>query len=182
MAKFNLEFKLRVVKAYQAGEGGAQTLSARYGPARTVIRGWIARYDLHGIAGLQKKHCHYSAEFKLSVLKRVQREELSHGHAAALFDLRGGAGVIAVWQRQYHEGGFDALRPQPKGRPKKMKTSLPPAGQQPEQAATAHAADDPRTLKQVLKENEYLRAEVAYLKKLRALIQEKDRAAQKKRG
>jgi transposase len=63
-----------------------------------------------------------------------------------------------------------------------MKTSLPPAGQQPEQAATVHAADDPRTLKQVLKENEYLRAEVAYLKKLRALIQEKDRAAQKKRG
>jgi transposase len=42
--------------------------------------------------------------------------------------------------------------------------------------------DAQRSLQDVLKENEYLRAEVAYLKKLRALRQEKEQAAQKKRG
>ncbi|GCB03503.1 hypothetical protein PSUB009319_11340 [Ralstonia sp. SET104] len=42
--------------------------------------------------------------------------------------------------------------------------------------------EDPHTVEQLRKENEYLRAEVAYLKKLRALLQAKEQAAQKKRG
>lgn len=42
--------------------------------------------------------------------------------------------------------------------------------------------EDTRTLEQLRKENEYLRAEVAYLKKLKALRQAKEQAAQKKRG
>ncbi|CAN0602476.1 unnamed protein product [Ectocarpus sp. 12 AP-2014] len=40
---------------------------------------------------------------------------------------------------------------------------------------------DKSSLEQLLQENEYLRAEVAYLKKLRALRQAKEQAAQKKR-
>lgn len=186
MAKFDLEFKLRVVRAHQAGEGGARALSARFAVSRTVIAGWIARFELHGVAGLQKKRNAYSAEFKLSVLEHVQREGLSHTQATALYDLRGGPGVIAIWQRQYHQGGFEGLKPGPRGRPRKMKNSPPPIPQESRTASGADAqqpsGDEQRTLKQVLKENEYLRAEVAYLKKLRALIQEKDRAAQKKRG
>jgi transposase len=39
-----------------------------------------------------------------------------------------------------------------------------------------------RTLEQLRKENEYLRTEVAYLKKLNALVQAKKQVAQKKRG
>jgi transposase len=38
-----------------------------------------------------------------------------------------------------------------------------------------------RTREELLKENEYLRAEVAYLKKLDALLKEKARAAQRKK-
>lgn len=44
------------------------------------------------------------------------------------------------------------------------------------------SAEEARALEQLRKENEYLRAEVAYLKKLRALRQEKELAAPKKRG
>ncbi|VWB10553.1 HMG-I and HMG-Y DNA-binding domain-containing protein [Burkholderia lata] len=40
---------------------------------------------------------------------------------------------------------------------------------------------DARTREDLLKENEYLRAEVAYLKKLDALLQAKKQAAQKKK-
>jgi transposase len=43
------------------------------------------------------------------------------------------------------------------------------------------ASPDTRTREQLLKENESLRAEVAYLKKLDALLKEKKRAAQKKK-
>jgi transposase len=41
--------------------------------------------------------------------------------------------------------------------------------------------DDARTLQTLRKENEYLRAEVAYLKKLDALVRANRQAAQRKR-
>lgn len=94
---------------------------------------------------------------------------------AALFDLRGGNSVVTTCERQYHEGGLDALKPKPRGRPKTMPapetlTPLPPDAQ------------DRRPREALLEDVKYLRAEVAYLKKLKALRQEKALAAQKKRG
>lgn len=44
-----------------------------------------------------------------------------------------------------------------------------------------HKPDEERTLEELRQENEYLRAEVAYLKKWNALVQAKKVAAQKKR-
>lgn len=65
------------------------------------------------------------------------------------------------WVRKYREGGPEALRPKPKGRP-------------PGSASSAK----PKTIEQELaEENRRLRAEVAYLKKLRAL-----EAAKRARG
>ena len=51
----------------------------------------------------------------------------------------------------------------------------------PKPPATPDKTGDTPTIERLLKENEYLRAEVAYLKKLDALIQAKKLAAQKKR-
>lgn len=44
------------------------------------------------------------------------------------------------------------------------------------------SADDTRSHANLLNEVKYLRAEVAYLKKLEVLVQAKKQAAQKKRG
>lgn len=140
-----------------------------------TVRQWVDSYRQHGDAGLQKKFSHYSARFKLSVLKRMWQKELSYRQVVTLFELRGGASVVARWERQYHEGGIKALEPKARGRPKQMTAPSqlpPPAAQQPE---------DKRTLDDLRKENEYLRAEVAYLKKLDALVRAKKQAAPKKR-
>lgn len=67
-----------------------------------------------------------------------------------------------------------ALEPKRRGRLK-----MKPVAESP---SLPSDTDDPRTREDLLKELEYLRAEVAYLKKLRALRQEKAQAAQKKRG
>lgn len=67
-----------------------------------------------------------------------------------------GASVVVTWERQYHEGGLDALKSKPRGHPRKMAATRPPAPQ-------ASSAGDTRTLGQLRKGNEYLRAEVAYL-------------------
>jgi transposase len=113
-------------------------------------------------------------QFKVAVLERMWAQKLSYRQVAALFDLRGGTGVVASWERQYHEGGVTALAPKPRGRPPKMNTpnDPKPVGGQPQEA---------RTLEELRKENEYLRAEVAYLKKLDALVREKKQAAPQKR-
>jgi|GEM_PF-5763158 len=97
------------------------------------------------------------------------QEELSICQALVLFDIRGGTGGIRAWERQYHDGGTQALEPKPRGRTKKMSA--------PGSAESAAQSDGTRTVEQVLKENEYLRAQVAYLKKLQALLQAKERVA-----
>ena len=156
-----------------AGGGGYKGLASKYGVTSGQIRNWVGFYRLNGDKGLTKKFSHYSAEFKLRVLEHMWREELSFTQTIHLFDLRGGGGVVSAWQRKYHEGGITALAPKPRGRPKQMK-SLEPL--KPIEKPT-----EAKTLQELQRENEYLRAEVAYLKKLDALVRAKKQAAQKKR-
>lgn len=174
MAKYDEEFKRTVVKEYLSGPLGYKALQARHGVGRATIKSWVDVYRQHGDAGLRKKFSHYSARFKLSVLKRMWRQELSYRQVATLFDLRGGAGVVSNWERRYHEGGLDALEPKPRGRPEAM---TPPEIPKPGPAQP----QDTRTLEDLRKENEYLRAEVAYLKKLDALVRVQKQAVPKKR-
>lgn len=175
MAKYEKSFKLKVVQEQLSGSVGAKTLAARYGINHTTVSRWIEGYRQHGEAGLRKKFSHYSAAFKLSVLKQMWRQELSFTQAAILFDLRGGSGVVADWERRYHASGPEGLKSKPRGRPKSMtEPKLPPPPVSP-------PADDTRTLEELRKENEYLRVEVAYLKKLDALVRARRQAAQKKR-
>lgn len=167
MTKYDEQFKLSVVQEFEAGGLGSTAVGRRHGVDEATVRAWVARYGQHGVSGLQKKHSHYSAEFKLSVLQRMWREDLSGRQVASLFNL-GGHPTVALWERQYHAG---TLEPRPR-RPRTMKTPPPTPPPEPE---------DTRTLKALRKENERLRAEVAYLKKLDALIQAKQAAPRKRK-
>jgi transposase len=173
MTKHSEQLKLEMVKQYLAGASGARTLAQRYGVGYSVLRRWIAAYEQHGRDGLRKKSSHYDAQFKMSVLTHMWRKELSYQQATAVFDIRSPT-CIAKWERQYHDGGMDALAPRPRGRPKTMTHPVP-------EKPTEDSPPDERTREQLLKENQYLRAEVAYLKKLDALLQAKKQGAQKKK-
>ena len=174
MAKYDEKFKHAVVQGYLSGAGGYKALGAKYGVPDSVVRHWVGRYRQHGDAGLSKKFSHYDSKFKLMVLQVMWSQELSYTEAAVMFDLRGGSWVVAGWERKYHSGGIDALEPKARGRPKQMK---PPPPQMPSQVQ----ASDTRTAEQLRQENEYLRAEVAYLKKLDALVRAKKQAVPTKR-
>lgn len=174
MAKHSESLKLEVVQKYLSESIGYTTLAKQYAVGRSCLQRWVAAYREHGESGLRKKRSHYSVDFKLSVLRQMRREELSQGQVVALFGLRGGEGVVAKWLRQYHEGGPEALKPKPRGRPKRMTQSNPAKAPPPQDVV----ASEVETLR---KENEYLRAEVAYLKKLKALVQANRQAASKER-
>jgi len=70
---------------------------------------------MRGADAFKKKLSQYSAEFKLSVLRHMWENELSYGQTAVQFDIRS-PGVLSVWERSFHSGGLDALKPRPRGR------------------------------------------------------------------
>ena len=70
--------------------------------------------------------------------------------------------AVQSWTRIYRKGGYEALRDvKPHGRPKKMGR---PKKQEPQ-----------TELERLRYENEYLRAENALLKKVRALVEEREK-------
>jgi transposase len=168
MSKFDLSFKERVVRDYSSGKfGGYRAVGLKHEVSESRVRSWVRACRTHGVLGLKKKFTHYDVDFKLAVLKRMKRDELSYQQTAILFDLRGGTGVVGRWVRQYDLGGARALESKPKGRPpmKRRKTRNP-------KPKPVYELTKDELVEEVLQ----LRATVDYLKKLDALMQETKRA------
>jgi len=171
MRKYKTEFKLELVQSFWAGEGGAKLLARRWSVPEEKIRTWVSHYRVHGVDGLRPKRSAYSAQFKLQVLAHQDREQLSSRQVAAVYDIRNPNQIVA-WRRKLNEGGVEALGSGKQGRPSMKPERRSPA---PSKMATTDSA---QTLRE---ENERLRAEVAYLKKLQALIWSRRSAAPTKR-
>lgn len=175
MKKYTEQAKLSAVEDYCSGSAGYRVVAHRHGVDVSSLRVWIAAYQALGAAGLKsKRKKHYSPEFKLNVLQRMREEELSYRQVAALFDIRK-SDIIGEWERRYDAGGLEALSRQPgSGLSKTMPKTIPPIQH-------ASANDEARTRDDLLTELNQLRMENAYLKKLDALVQAKERAAQRKK-
>ena len=173
MGKYTEQAKLSVVEDYCSGQSGLRDTAQRHGVDVSSLRQWVAAYRVYGAAGIkEKKRAFYSVEFKMQVLQRLREESLSYRQAAALFDIRR-FDIIGHWERQYNEGGIDALSWGSTNHCKKMTKPSPPQSEPPS------PDDATRTRQELLDELNYLRMENAYLKKLDALVQAKH-AAQKK--
>jgi transposase len=164
MTKYDEQFRLKVVEQYRQGTLGFKAVGKMFGLNFKLVKRWVDRYELHGLPGLSKKFSYYSAEFKLSVLQHMWANELSRAKVSAQFDIRD-PGAVGKWERCYHSGGLDALYPRVRGLPETMPDTEPPKLQEPP------AEDDHRSREQLVAEVNQLRMEVAYLKKLQALVQ-----------
>jgi transposase len=170
MRKYETKFKLKVVESFLAGDGGAKLLARRWSVPEEKIRTWVSHYRLHGVAGLQPKRSAYTADFKLQVLVHQDRERLSSRQIAAIYDIRNPNQVV-VWRRAFDGGGTAALEGSRKAH--SMKADKPNS-----EVPDTDSANSNRELRE---EVERLRAEVAHLKKLEALVRANRQAAQKKR-
>lgn len=164
MSKYDEQFKLTIVRQYLSGTVGFKQIADEHGLPYSSVRMWVELYRAHGTDGLAKKFSHYNVEFRLSVLRHMWDAQLSYRQVAAAFNIRN-AGCISHWERCYHDGGLDALTPRKRGRSQKM--SIPPKTEPPE--ALPNPAG--RTHDELVAEVNQLRMEVAYLKKLEALVQ-----------
>ena len=170
MSKYTKQFKLIAVEHYLTGKLGLKPVAKCYGLAHSVLARWVAMYRLRGADGLDKKFTHYDAQFKLSVLQHMWKHQLSYTETELLFDIRG-PGCLRIWERSYDSGGIDALIPRncaPATNMTTNNTAKPPVPM---------TEEDPRTREDLLAEVNYLRMENAYLKKLRALVQQQAQAA-----
>ncbi len=168
MSKYTKEFKLAVVQDYELLKVGSRVLSKKYDVTRSLLKKWIYGYQCHGSDYFEKRTQTYSAEFKLSVLQHIKDHRISPIRAAAVFGIPAFTTVMQ-WQKLYNTGGEAALVAQPRGRPKMTKPK-------PKVDKNPKAMTPEELLEEVLN----LRAERDYLKKLQALIQEKQLAEKSK--
>ena len=63
MENYETAFKLKVVKSFLAGDGGAKLLARRWAIPEEKIRTWVNHFRLHGIDGLRPKRSAYSTQF-----------------------------------------------------------------------------------------------------------------------
>ncbi|AXN35259.1 transposase [Latilactobacillus curvatus] len=159
MAKYNKEFKLMIVKEYLEGSVTCRLLAKKYGiKSDSQVYNWVAIYKSVGESGLERMENKrvYSVQFKLDVLSFMKRTGASYMDTALKFGIPNYS-TIANWNKLFLEKGFEALD-KPKGRPpmSNKKESKP-------------IKDKKMTReKQLERENELLRLEVSYLKKLKA--------------
>ena len=164
MSKYSNEFKIKVVKAYLAGEGGTGTIANKYNVARTCVRQWVAQYKLGG--KFTEPTRHFSGEFKLKVLNYQQEHHLSDPETALIFGITN-QGTICAWRKKYITGGTEALFQKQGGRSKMPKKSLIP--------------NKPREEWTKDEELAYLRMENDFLKKYLALVQEDEKKKQQQK-
>ena len=176
MGKYSKQFKLSAIHAYHERGQGFRHIATQLQMDFTLLRRWVAAYELHGAASLQGRVKEHSPEFKLSVVQHMEREKLSFRQTAAVFNL-GSSTQIGRWQKQYYSGGIEALTSGKKG-PRNVMPKPPTKPRKP-----LVLTDEERAHKELLDELQFLRMENAYLKKLKELREEairRDKAAKKK--
>ena len=164
MSKYSFSFKLKVVQHYLSGPEGQKATAKRFGIDHSAVRKWSAAWKLHGDSGLTTRNFTYSPAFKESVILHMREHCLSVREVCAKFAIPAFSSVCQ-WERLYDEGGFDALTDN-RRRKKMMPASPENKPVAPSQQATL--SPDER------EELEQLRVEVAYLKKLQALLRGKN--------
>lgn len=128
--------------------------------SRWPVRRLYQRWRIHGPGVLvddSAKKKSYSLEFKVEAVRRALVGEPKTELAREL-ELSSPK-LLESWVRTYRDQGSEGLRPKPRGRPPKS------APQEPEPE-----------LERLRRENEFLRAQNAYLGKVRALMEQQRRS------
>ncbi len=152
--KHDIEARRRAVELFRSGRG-CDVVSGALSVPRGTVKQWQQIYRAFGsevLLSMDGKQAVYSYEQRVSAARAVVDGGMAKPSAMAEFGIMSRA-PLDRWCRLYREGGAEALRPRPKGRPR-------------------GSGSRPRTREEELEERcRRLEAEVAYLKKLRALVE-----------
>ena len=117
----------QAVKMFESGLGYDLT-AKRLGVSAATVREWQKTYRVIGKDGLLAmgvKHTRYNYETKVAAARAVGDGGMSKPEAMMHFGIAS-ATPLKQWCRLYREGGAQALKPKPKGRPKGSVRAVPP--------------------------------------------------------
>ena len=126
---------------------------------------------------MSRKNKKYSSEFKISVILDMREHRLGYRETARKYKLTvtseaSAANMVQRWERIYLEEGAEGLMKERRGRA--CKTSGTRKGRPPKL--------DKKVEEDLIAENQRLRMEIEYLKKLSALVLAEEQKNGKKRS
>jgi transposase len=166
MSKYTLEIKLRAVLRYLEGHESFKSIAKELRTCSAVVMNWVNQYKYQGAEAFKKSYTSYSTQYKLDVLNYMIENGTSPNETAAIFNISEPS-MIRKWRRGLEKEGVNALNSKKKGRPF-MKNE--------NQKATKKPVPDEGSSEALHAEVERLRMENAYLKKLNALVQNKEKS------
>jgi transposase len=158
--KYSDDLKIMVVREYQEGKLGIRLLARKYGiKSKSAVDRWIKVYEKMGADGLKGKNYYenYSVQFKLDVLSFIMRTGSSETDTALYFGITNPT-TISRWKKDFLEGRIGGLKKY-KGCPTMSNNNNNNNKKTPKEMTYEQKLE---------RENELLRLEVEYLKKLRA--------------
>jgi transposase len=167
--KYTKEFKLECVMKHKNGIHIEDPPGVKHKGFHEQVRRWSHIYDSLGEAGLSHIQHRMSIEEKLKLLIRVENGESysSVAHSVGIENT-----ILIRWHKVYRQEGIEGLQSLKRGRPK---MSRKPKVQKPLDQMTPE-----EKVKYYEERLEYLEAENAYLKKLKALVEQRQDRQRKK--
>jgi len=164
--KYSWEFKLECVEEYLKGRWKEKPGYAKCSDRdfHTMVAIWARLYKLYGTDGLKQKHFQkdWTPEERYELVAEVLAGKPI---TSAAIEAGINKGQLYQWVRKYELYGYDGLKLKKGRKPKR-----PVMNKDKPKELTKSEKEELILLR---KQNEYLKAENAYLKKLRALIVQK---------
>ena len=138
---------------------GRKSVAGALGIPEEAVRKWQQTYrsvGRDGLLNMGKTHARYDFETKVAAASAVVDGGMAKTEAMARYGIAS-LSPLKQWCRLYREGGAEALRPKPRGRPRGSGSNAAPATREQE----------------LEREVRRLEAQVAYLKKSIALKAER---------
>ena len=168
MSKLSYEDKIDIYNDRKTNMS-MKDISLKYGIAITNVKYLIRLIDKHGFDILRtEKNKYYSNKEKERIINRVLigNESIT---SVSIDEGMFGSGMLTNWVKKYKESGYNIVE-RKRGRP-----TMPKVIKKKENET------DKEKIKRLEQENLYLKAELEYSKKLRAVVQARKNQQQKKK-
>ena len=168
MSKLSYEDKINLYHDYKEGSS-INTLSRKYNKRKSGITYLIKLIDIHGFDVLKtSRNKSYPITFKHDAIDRVLLNKEPVWSVSLDIGLSSD-GMLQNWIKKYKENGYNIVE-RKRGRPTMPKVTKKKENETKDEK-----------IKRLEEENLYLKAELEYSKKLRAVVQARKNQQQKKK-